>query len=84
MEIYQFFKKMYSIDISQLPNVYAAPYFLKKFIHLLKCNGENFGLSKRKSDLIRLEHIARERNIYRFPGFVRNFLAYFLLELHQV
>ena len=75
---------MYSIDISQLPNVYAAPYFLKKLMHLLKCNGKNFGLSKPKSYLIRVEYIARERNIYRFPGVVKNFPAKFLLELRQV
>ena len=52
--------KMYSIEISQLPNVYATPYFFKKFIHLLKVKGNVFDmLIPAKSCLSRPEDIAR-------------------------
>ena len=44
--------------MSQLPNVYATPYFLKKLIHLLKVKEKFFDLLKPKSYLSRLENIA--------------------------
>ena len=54
-----FFLEIYSLDISQLSNVYATPYFSKKVIHLLNVTGKNFDLSKPKYCLIRLEHKVR-------------------------
>ena len=42
-------KRWDSIEISQLPNVYAASYFLKKLIDLLKGKGKFFDLLKPKS-----------------------------------
>ena len=49
---------MVYIDISQLPNVYATPYFFKKLIHILNVKGSLFDLLKPKSYLSRLENIA--------------------------
>ena len=42
-------KRWDSIEISQLPNVYAASYFLKKRIDLLKGKEKFFDLLKPKS-----------------------------------
>ena len=76
--MHQFFlkkKQRYSINISQLPNVYATHYLFKKLIHLLKVKGKFVNFLKPKSYLRRLEDIAHanQRNIYRFPDFVKSF-----------
>ena len=73
--MHQFFlkkKQSYSIHISQLPNVYATHHLFKKLIHL---KGKFVNFLKLKSYLRRLEDIAHanQRNIYRFPDFVKSF-----------
>ena len=54
LEIYRLFQEngIHSIGISQMPNIFATSYFLKKSIHLLKVKGNFFDLLRASRQIL--------------------------------